>query len=170
MSFNLYVMISIPESKIENVHIPPILLGVFDSRESAKAAWKARPDEYRDIRAKTVHVYYEVFPTERAELPSHVYMWGSYSVYRLGNTDGPIDFCFIPAYNGFFETYEDYLKWRGWLEKEHGYTDPNAREFYASWDWPFYASNNNIIERFEINRLTRIPVQLTDINDPSVTQ
>ena len=170
MSFNLYVMISIPESKIENVHIPPILLGVFDSRESAKAAWKARPDEYRDIRAKTVHVYYEVFPTERTELPSHVYMWGRYVVHGYWNADDPIQFSFIPAYNGFFETYEDYLKWRGWLEKEHGYTDPNPREFWTSSGCPYYASNNNIVERFEINRLTRIPVQLTDINDPSVTQ
>ncbi len=42
MLFALYVMVSIPEAKIENAFTPPTVLGVFDSRESAKNAWKQR--------------------------------------------------------------------------------------------------------------------------------
>ena len=49
MSFNLYVMVSIPEAKRENVYTPPIILGVFDSKESAKNAWKARTPEFKQI-------------------------------------------------------------------------------------------------------------------------
>ena len=48
---SLYVMVSIPEAKIENVFESPIILGVFDSKEAAQNAWKARTSEFKDIKA-----------------------------------------------------------------------------------------------------------------------
>ena len=38
------------------------------------------------------------------------------------------------------------------------------KEFCADTGFVFYASNEDIIEKFEINHLVKIPVQLTDKN------
>ena len=115
MSRPLYVMVSIPEAKVENVFETPIILGVFDSKETAQNAWKARSSEFKDIKAKTIHKYYE--------------------------------------------TYDEYLQKKTWLEEQKPI---GARSFYEKQGWVFYASNEDIIEKIEINRLVRIPVQLAE--------
>lgn len=69
MSFGLYVMVSVPEAKIENVFHAPVILGVFDSKEAAQNAWKVRTPDFRDMKAKTLHKNVENFATESNELP-----------------------------------------------------------------------------------------------------
>ena len=160
MSFNLYVMVSIPEAKRENVYTSPIILGVFDSKESAKDAWKQRTPDFKHIRAKTVHTYYEVLLTEATALPHSVYLWAAYQVFAYSAEDKPT-MEFVPMDCGFFESYEQYQVRRDWLDSQPTNT---WREICESSDFVFYASNENIIERFELNRLVQVPVALTDIN------
>ena len=65
----MYVMVSIPEANTENIFKPPIVLGVFKSKEDARTAWKARTSEYKSVKAKTVHIYYFDFQTDVPEIP-----------------------------------------------------------------------------------------------------
>ena len=53
----MYVMVSVPENKEENIYESPIILGCFKTKDDAKAAWKARTPAFKSIKAKTVHVY-----------------------------------------------------------------------------------------------------------------
>lgn len=161
MSFNLYMMVSIPEEKREHAYDTPYILGVFDSKEKAKAAWKARTPEFKHIKAKTVHIYYEVLSTEAETLPESVYVWAYYRVHSYSILDD-IHMSLIPYTNGFFETYEQYKAKRDWLDSMHG---TKTREFCESVGYTFYAANDNIIEKCPLNRLVQIPVELTDRND-----
>ncbi len=154
----LYVMVSIPEAKIENVFETPIILGVFDSKEAAQNAWKARPSDFKDIKAKTVHKYYETFSTERADLPQFIYMWATYLVYGYSSDEEP-QFDFFPYAGGYYETYDDYLEKKAYVKAQNPISWKTVCE---KSDFVFYASNEDIIEKIEINRLVRIPVQLTE--------
>lgn len=159
--FSLYVMVSIPEAKIENIFAPPIILGVFDSKESAKNAWKQRSKEFRDIRAKTVHTYYETFATNRTELPSDLYLWALYHVYKLIGREVP-EFVFHPYGNGYFETYDECLSR---IEEVKQLNPRSWKDIRDSCGFTFYASNEWIVEKIELNRLVRIPVQITEKTD-----
>lgn len=161
MSFNLYVMVSIPEAKQENVYTSPIILGVFDSKESAQAAWKARSAEFKPIKAKTLHTYYEVLSTEADTIPESVYVWAAYHVYAYFEGDDP-QLEFTPYNCGFFETFEQYQAKKDWLDSQPTHT---WREICKDSDFVFYAANENIIEKCPLNRLVQIPVGLTDRND-----
>ena len=160
MSRSLYVMVSIPEAKVENVFETPIILGVFDSKETAQNAWKARSSEFKDIKAKTVHKYCEMFLTEREDLPRYIYLWATYVVYGYSAEEKP-EFVFHPHAWGYYETYDEYLKKKTWLEEQNPIW---AKSFYEKQGWVFYASNEDIIEKIEINRLVRILVQLAEKN------
>lgn len=161
MSHALYVMVSIPEAKIENVFNSPIILGVFDSKETAQNAWKARGPEFKDIKAKTVHTYYETFSTEREDLPEEIYLWATYQVYSYSEGEKP-EFDFHPYACGYYETYDEYLAKKTWVKEQNPLSWKTICE---ESDFIFYASNEDIIEKVEINRLVRIPVQLTEKND-----
>lgn len=154
----LYIMVSIPEAKKENVFDAPVILGVFDFKEAAQNAWKARSPEFRDIKAKTVHKYCEAFTTERTELPQFIYLWATYHVYGFSEDEAP-QFDFIPYNAGFYETYEEYLSKKAWVMER----DPiSYKEFCEKSGFIFYASNEDIIEKIEVNRLVRIPVALQE--------
>ena len=154
----LYVMVSIPEAKIENVFDSPIILGVFDSKETAQNAWKARTLDFKDIKTKTVHKYYETFSTERADLPQYIYLSATYYVYGFSEDETP-EFVFMPYANGYYETYDEYLEKKAWVKEQH---PTSWKTFCEESEFVFYASNEDIIEKFEINRLVKIPVQLTE--------
>lgn len=160
MSFKLYVMVSIPEAKFENVFTPPIILGVFDSKESAQNAWKQRTADFKNIKSKTVHTYYEVLSTERPALPSSVYLWATYTAYGFSREESP-NLDFTPLANGFFETYKDYQIKKERLNQQNHIT---WRKFCEESGFVFYASNENIVEEFKINRLVKVPIELTDVN------
>lgn len=160
MSFSLYVMVSVPEARIENVFDSPVILGVFESKEAAQAAWKARSPEFRDIKAKTVYKYVETFATERSDLPEFIYLWATYQVYGFSEEEKP-EFVFMPYAAGFFETYEDYVAKKAWVMERNPISH---RELCEKSGFVFYASNEDIVERIEINRLVRIPVEITEKN------
>jgi len=153
-------MVSIPEVKIENVYDSPVILGVFDSKEAAQNAWKSRSSEFRDIKAKTVHKYCEAFVTERMELPQFIYLWATYQVYGFSEDEKP-EFIFIPYDAGYYETYEDYLAKKA---RVIACNPISCREFCEKNGFIFYASNEDIVEKIEINRLVRIPVKITERN------
>ena len=163
MQFRLYVMVSVPEAKPENVYASPIILGVFDSKESAKDAWKKRPAEFKDIKSKTVHTYFEVLSSDRETLPDHVYLWASYTAYSFSEDEAP-NLDFTPFSDGFYETYEDYQRKYTQVKQQKPIS---WRNFCEISDFIFHASNENILEKLEINKLARIPVVLTDSNDAS---
>jgi len=153
---SLYVMVSIPEAKIENVFESPIILGVFDSKEAAQNAWKTRTPEFKDIKAKTVHKYCETFSSEQLELPQHIYLWATYYVYGFSEDEAP-EFVFMPYANGYYETYDEYLTKKAWVKEQNPISE---KEFCEDNGFVFYASNEDIIEKTEINRLVRIPVSI----------
>ena len=153
---SLYVMVSIPEAKIENVFESPIILGVFDSKETAMSAWNARTPEFKDIKAKNVHKYCETFSSERLELPQHIYLWATYYVYGFSEDEAP-EFVFTPYANGYYETYDEYLTKKAWVKEQNPISQ---KEFCEDSGFVFYASNEDIIEKTEINRLVRIPVSI----------
>ena len=158
MSHALYVMVSVPEAKIENVFESPIILVVFDSKEAAQNAWKSRTLEFKDIKAKTVHKYYETFSSEHLELPQHIYLWATYYVYGFSEDETP-EFVFMPYANGYYETYDEYLAKKTWVKEQNPISQ---KSFCEDSGFVFYASNEDIIEKIELNRLVRIPVKLTD--------
>lgn len=161
MLFALYVMVSIPEAKIENVFTPPIILGVFDSRESAKNAWKQRGAEFKNIKAKTLHTYYETLETESETLPDSVYLWATYQTYHLTLEEKPV-LAFTPYHQGFMDSYEKYEKQKEWLDSMP--TKP-WREICESSGFTFYASNDNIIEKFEMNKLVKVQIEFDEVNE-----
>lgn len=161
MSFSLYVMVSVPEAKIENVFDSPVILGVFDSKEAAQNAWKARTPDFRDIKAKTLHKYVETFATERNDLPQDIYLWATYYVYGFSEEEKP-EFVFMPYNAGFYETYEDYLAQKARVMERKPISQ---KDFCEKSGFVFYASNEDIAEKIEINRLVRIPVEITEKTD-----
>ena len=160
MSQSMYVMVSVPEAKPENVYASPIILGVFDSKEGAQAAWKARGPEFRDIKAKTVHKYVETFLSEGTELPQFLWLWATYYVYGCAKEQTP-RFVFFPYNAGFFETYEDCCRERNRVWEMNPISQ---KQFCETSGFVFYASNEDIVEKMEVNRLVRIPVMLTEKN------
>ena len=158
MLHTLYVMVSLPEAKLENVFESPMILGVFDSKENAQNAWKTRTSDFKDIKAKTVHKYYETFSTEREDLPQYIYLWATYYVYGFSEDETP-EFVFMPYANGYFETYDEYSAKKAWVKEQNPISQ---KAFCEDSGFAFYASNEDIIEKFEINRLVKIPVQLVD--------
>ncbi len=160
MLYSLYTMVSIPEAKTENAFESPVILGVFDSKEAAKNAWKKRGAEFKDIKSKTVHTYSETFSTGRDSLPQFIYMWATYTVYAFSEFDDP-EFNFTPYASGYFETQDEYLEKKKWVKEQN----PTPwKEVCEKSDFKFYASNEDISEKVEINRLVRIPVALTEKN------
>lgn len=160
MSHALYVMVSLPEEKVENVFESPVILGVFDSKESAQNAWKKRTFDFKDIKAKTVHKYYETFSTEQENLPQYIYLWATYYVYGFSEDETP-EFVFMPYANGYFETYDEYSAQKTWIKEQNPISQ---KEFCEDSGFVFYASNEDIIEKIEINRLVKIHVQLIEKN------
>ena len=158
MSFPLYVMVSIPAAKLENVHTQPIILGVFDSQGSAQKAWKQRPKEFKDIKTKTVHTYVETLLTEKDTLPQKVYLWANYQVYAFSEYDPP-EMEFTPYACGFFETYDAYAAKKAWLQAQ---TPIPWRTVCEESGFVFFASNADVVGEFEINRLARVNVELID--------
>ena len=160
MLYSVYVMVSIPEAKLENVYESPIILGVFDSKENARMAWKARTPDFKDIKAKTVHQYVETFITERTARPQSIYLWANYSVYGVAPEEKP-EFVFMPYHAGYYERYEEYLEKKAWVRDQNPIS---KKEFCEKAGFVFYASNEDIVEKVELNRLIRIPVELTAKN------
>lgn len=165
MSFKLYVMVSIPEPKIENVYASPLILGVYDSKESARTAWKNRPADFKDIRAKSVHIYSEIMATELEVLPKDVWLTARYIVFQFSKDD-KLQMVFYPKWDGYYASLEDYKKRMDWY-LEQGIDLSKAlteRELCKSMQWIFYSSNENYMEQFELNKLVRVVVPLTDVN------
>lgn len=156
MNRSMYMMVSIPACSLETVYEPPIILGVFETKELAREAWKARPKEYRDIKAKTVHTYVETMICEGDEVPENIWLWALYYV-----EESPGGHLFISCYPyncGFLPSYEAF---------EQEYTNLKSKkpimrqEFCQRWGYRLYAENPHIIAQFEPNKLTRYTVPLT---------
>lgn len=149
----LYVMVSLPPNDIAQAFNNPIILGVFDSKEKAHEAWKNRSVEYKDIKAKSVRVYCEFMNTELPAIPQYVWLRAYYKVYQFSDGE-PTQVYFAPGWNGFYEKNEDIAPVEG----------KSMRETCAACGWNFFCSNEQIIVRFELNKLTRHVVELTDVN------
>ena len=148
----LYIMVSIPEAKEENIWVEPIVLGVFETKELAREAWKNRTPDYKDIRAKTVHIYYEKMQTTRTKAPDTLYAIMVYSVEQFGK-DKPLRFDFTPWWDGFIKNEEDIVYSndgisRATLCKELG--------------WIYHCGNQHFVAKLELNKLTRISIPLFD--------
>lgn len=155
----MYVMVSIPENKEENIYVSPRILGCFKTKADAKAAWKARTPEFKSIKAKSVHVYYFDLQTDVPEIPETVFFCGSYKVTKYS---GELHFSFIPD-NGYpdIESYYNVLEWVNSLHPL------SCREFCAGsngWE-TFYASNELFCVECPVNMLVNIAVPLKDVAD-----
>ena len=135
-------------------------MGVFDSKETAQKAWKARTPDFNDIKAKTVHKYVETFITERADMPQFIYLWATYYVDCFSEGEKP-NFVFYPYNAGYYETYDEYLEKKNWVMDQNPISH---KRFCEKSGFIFYAANEDIIEKIEINRLVRIPVKITEKN------
>jgi len=152
----MYVMVSVPEAKEENIYVSPIILGCFKTKDDARAAWKARTPEYKSIKAKTVHVYYFDLQTDVPEIPETVFFCGNYSVTEYGEK---LDFSFVPV-----EGYPDIESYYNELEWVDSLPTISKREFCERSDgWAtFYASNSLFCVECPVNRLVNIPLPFTD--------
>ena len=155
---SMYLMVSIPACSLETIYEPPVILGVFESRELAKEAWKARPKEYRDIKAKTVHTYVETMETEEESLPKKIWLWALYRAKQLW--DGHVSVSCYPYNNGFLPSYECFE--RGYAELMKMKPLP-YREYCRTSGIKLFAENPHIIAEFEPNKLSRYTVPLTFI-------
>lgn len=155
--YAMYVMVSIPEAKKESIFKSPIILGVFETKEDAKNAWKARTAEYKSIKAKTVHVYYFDFRTDVPVIPETVFFTGSYTVSEWG---GNLHFDFIPS-DGFPDIESHYNR-NEWLSSLHPMSFRENCERSDGWK-TFYASNQMFCIECPVNRLVNIAVPLTDV-------
>ena len=106
----------------------------------------------------TLDKYYETFSSEQLELPQHIYLWATYYVYGFSEDETP-EFVFMPYANGYYETYDEYLAKKTWVKEQNPISQ---KSFCEDSGFVFYASNEDIIEKIELNRLVRIPVKLTD--------
>ncbi len=153
----MYVMVSVPESKEENIYQSPIVLGCFKTKEDARAAWKARTPEYKSIKAKTVHVYYFDLQTDVQEIPETVFFCGTYKVSKRG---GKLHFGFT-----FKDSYPDIESYYNVLEWLKTLPTISFREFCErsnGWE-TFYASNELFCVECPVNKLVNITVPLTDV-------
>lgn len=149
----LYIMVSIPEPKEENIWVEPIVLGVFETKELAREAWKNRTPDYKDIRAKTVHIYYEKMQTTRTKAPEVFYAKMIYYVEQFGKNK-PLQFTFIPWWDGFFENEKDIIYTYERKETEAGLCEEMG--------WIYHCGNYPFVTKLELNKLTRIPIPLYD--------
>lgn len=165
MNRKMYMMVSIPACSLETVYEPPIILGVFETKELAREAWKARPKEYRDIRAKTVHTYVEMMSTDGDGVPEKIWLWAHYQAVQYH--DGEFNFCCIPHDLGFLESRESLEK----LRRERNFDPMFTPNFYKKYGWKLYVHTLDIIAEFETNKLSRYTVPLTFVQhfDDEVT-
>ena len=147
----LYIMVSIPEAKEENIWIEPIVLGVFETKELAREVWKNRPKEYRDIRAKTIHIYYEKMQTKSSKAPQILYAKMVYYVMQYSKNE-PLEFIFVPCWDGFFENEKDIIYT---YEKTYATYCEEVGYIYHCGNYPF-------VTKLELNKLTRISIPLFD--------
>lgn len=153
----MYVMVSIPENKEDNVYKSPIILGCFTTKDNAKAAWKSRTPEYKSIKAKTVHIYYFDLQTDVLEIPEIVFFCGTYHVSEYS---GELHFDFIPD-NGYpdIESHYNVLEW---VNSLHPLTFRDLCNKSNGWE-TFYASNELFCIECPVNKLVNIVVPLTDV-------
>ena len=149
----LYIMVSIPEAKQENIFHEPIVLGVFETKELAREAWKNRTPDYKDIRAKTVHIYYEKMQTLLEKAPNVLYAKMSYHVEQF-RSDEPLRFEFIPAWDGFYESEDD-------IKPPHP-QGISSLVLCKEMGWIYRCGNSGFVTKVELNKLTRIPIPLYD--------
>ena len=153
----MYVMVSIPEAKEDNIYKSPIILGCFKSRDDAKSAWKSRTPEYKSIKAKTVHTLYFDLQTDVPEIPETVFFCGTYHVSEYG---GELHFVFLPD-NGYpdIESYNNVLEW---VNSMHPMSFRDFCKKSNGWE-TFYASNELFCIECPVNRLMNIAVPLADV-------
>lgn len=154
----MYVMVSVPEIKEDNIYQSPVILGCFKTKEDAKAAWKARTPNYKSIKAKTVHIYYFNLQTDVQEIPEKVFFCGSYTVSEYS---GELHFVFIPS-SGSYSNIESYYNMRDWLDTKHTICFREFCERSNGWQ-TFYASNELFCIECPVGKLVNISVPLTDV-------
>ena len=156
MNRSMYMMVSVPACSLETVYKPPIILGVFESKELAREAWKARPKEYRDIKAKTVHTYVETMITEGDEVPEKIWLWALY--YAEQSHGGYLAVSCYLYDCGFMPSYEAFERQYAHLKS----MNPISRQkLCEDLGYKLYAENPHIIAEFETNKLSRYTVPLT---------
>jgi hypothetical protein len=153
----MYVMVSIPENKEENIYESPIILGCFKTKDEAKTAWKARTPAYKSIKAKTVHIYYFNLQTDVSEIPETVFFRGSYKVSKY---NGELHFSFIPSNS--YPDIESHYNVLEWVNKQHPISFRDCCERSNGWQ-TFYASNELFCIECPVNRLVNISVPLIDV-------
>ena len=154
----MYVMVSVPENKEENIYESPIILGCFKTKDDAKAAWKVRTPEFKSIKAKTVHVYYFDLQTDVQEIPETVFFCGSYKVTKYNEK---LHFDFTP--NAGYPDIESHYNVLEWINSsQHVIFCREACQRSNGWQ-TFYASNQMFCIECPVNRLVNIPVPLTDV-------
>ena len=153
----MYVMVSVPEIKEDNIYQSPIILGCFKTKEDAKAAWKARTPNYKSIKAKTVHIYYFNLQTDVQEIPENVFFMGSYNVSEYG---GELHFVFIPSDS--YADIESYYNVREWINTQPTISFREFCEKSNGWQ-TFYASNELFCIECPVGKLVNISVPLTDV-------
>ena len=153
----MYVMVSVPEVKEENIYQLPIILGCFKTKEDAKAAWKARTPVYKSIKAKTVHVYYFDLQTDVQEIPENIFFCGSYEVSEYGEE---LHFAFVPGNS--YPNIESYYNLRAWLDTQPAISFRERCEKSNGWE-TFYASNELFCIECPVGKLVNITVPLTDV-------
>ena len=153
----MYVMVSVPEVKEENIYQSPIILGCFKTKEDAKSAWKARTPEHKSIKAKTVHVYCFSLQTDVEEIPENIFFSGSYEVSEYGEE---LHFEFIPGDS--YPDIESYNNLRAWLDTQSPISFRERCEQSDGWE-TFYASNELFCIECPVGKLVNISVLLTDL-------
>ena len=153
----MYVMVSVPEVKEDNIYQSPIVLGCFKTKEDAKAAWKARTPDYKSIKAKTVHVYCFNLQTDVQEISETVFFVGSYKVSEYG---GELHFAFIPGDS--YADIESYHNVREWLNTQPTISFREFCEKSNGWE-TFYASNELFCIECPVGKLVNISVPFTDM-------
>lgn len=153
----MYVMVSIPENKEENIYKSPTILGCFKSKEAAQTAWKARTPEYKSIRAKTVHIYCFNLQTDVQEIPETVFFCGNYHVSKYA---GKLDFCFIPSYS--YADIESYYNVREWLNTQSPISFRELCKRSKGWR-TFYADSSSFCIKCPADKLVNVEVPLTDV-------
>lgn len=153
----MYVMVSIPENKRDNVYASPIILGCFKTKDDAKLAWKSRTPEYKSIKAKTVHIYYFNLQTDVPEIPETVFFCGTYQVSEYSGT---LHFVFTPSDS--YSDIESYYNVLEWVNSQHPTSFRDSCERSNGWQ-TFYVSNELFCIECPVNRLVSIAVPLTDV-------
>ena len=153
----MYVMVSIPEKKEDNIYQSPIILGCFKTKDDAKTAWKSRTAEFKAIKAKTVHIYYFDLQTDVPVIPETIFFCGSYYVSEYG---GELHFNFTPS--GSYSDIESYHNLIEWINTQNTISFREFCERSDGWQ-TFYASNSLFCIECPVNKLVNIAVPFTDV-------